>query len=99
MGVAINSLKLTYDDFKPLYAILGDDVAIANKPLAFNYQWLMDSVLGVVINPIKGFEGNLIEFISIRSPLFITSCYDRLPFETISRFFEVRVASINYFPW
>jgi len=22
----------------------------------------MDSVLGVVINPIKGFEGNLIEF-------------------------------------
>jgi len=62
MGVAMNSLKLTYDDSKPLYAILGDDVAIANEPLAFNYQWLMDSVLGVVINPIKGFEGNLIEF-------------------------------------
>jgi len=53
MGVAMNSLKLTYDDFKPLYAILGDDVAIANEPLAFNYQWLMDSVLGVVINPIN----------------------------------------------
>jgi len=62
MVSAMNKLQLVYDDSKPLYAILGDDVAIANEPLAFNYQWLMDSVLGVVINPIKGFEGNLIEF-------------------------------------
>jgi len=38
MVSAMNKLQLTYDDSKPLYAILGDDVAIANEPLAFNYQ-------------------------------------------------------------
>lgn len=62
MAVAMQSSGLTYNDNEPLYAILGDDVAIANKPLAENYQKIMDSVLGVVINPIKGFEGNLVEF-------------------------------------
>nr|UPW42138.1 MAG: putative RNA dependent RNA polymerase [Xinjiang mito-like virus 46] len=45
-----------------LYAILGDDVVIADNKLALSYKVLMDNYLGVVINPIKGFEGKLIEF-------------------------------------
>lgn len=46
----------------PMYAILGDDVAIASQKLAESYNKLMNIVLGVVINPIKGFDGKMIEF-------------------------------------
>lgn len=46
----------------PIYAILGDDVAIASQKLAESYNKLMSTILGVVINPIKGFDGKLIEF-------------------------------------
>jgi len=46
----------------PIYAILGDDVAIASRKLAESYNKLMNTILGVVINPIKGFDGKLIEF-------------------------------------
>jgi uncharacterized protein YkvS len=48
-----------------LYGILGDDVVIADSKLASSYRVLMDNYLGVVINPIKGFEGNLIEFAKV----------------------------------
>lgn len=45
-----------------VYAVLGDDIVIAEHRLAIRYNKLMNGVLGVVINPIKGFEGFLIEF-------------------------------------
>lgn len=45
-----------------LYAILGDDVVISDYHLASAYTWIMHSVLGVEINPIKGFTGSLVEF-------------------------------------
>lgn len=48
-----------------LYAILGDDVVVSDNRLASGYRVLMDNYLGVVINPIKGFEGNLIEFAKV----------------------------------
>jgi hypothetical protein len=43
------------------YAILGDDVAIANDTLANSYTELM-TLLGVEVNPIKGFQGKVLEF-------------------------------------
>lgn len=45
-----------------VYAVLGDDIVIAEHRLASQYFKLMNGILGVVINPIKGFEGFLIEF-------------------------------------
>ena len=45
-----------------VYAVLGDDIVISDHRLAAQYNKLMNGVLGVVINPIKGFEGYLIEF-------------------------------------
>jgi hypothetical protein len=45
-----------------VYGVLGDDIVIAENRLAIQYNKLMNGVLGVVINPIKGFEGSLIEF-------------------------------------
>lgn len=45
-----------------VYGVLGDDIVIAEHRLAIQYNKLMNGVLGVVINPIKGFEGFLIEF-------------------------------------
>jgi hypothetical protein len=45
-----------------VYAVLGDDIVISDHRLAAQYNKLMNGVLGVVINPIKGFEGFLIEF-------------------------------------
>nr|UPW42085.1 MAG: putative RNA dependent RNA polymerase [Guangdong mito-like virus 9] len=44
------------------YAILGDDVAISDNILAIYYSEIMNTLLGVEINPIKGFNGRLIEF-------------------------------------
>lgn len=45
-----------------LYAVLGDDIVISDSELAKSYNYFMNYILGVVINPIKGFEGDLIEF-------------------------------------
>jgi carbonic anhydrase/acetyltransferase-like protein (isoleucine patch superfamily) len=50
----------------PVYCILGDDVAIANGQLAQSYVHLRSNVLDVVINPIKGFEGKVIEFANMQ---------------------------------
>jgi len=47
---------------KGVYGILGDDVVIANQTIATNYSYNMQHVLGVEVNPIKGFSGHLIEF-------------------------------------
>jgi hypothetical protein len=44
-----------------LYAILGDDVAISRGDLAAEYNRIM-TLLGVEINPIKGFTGKILEF-------------------------------------
>lgn len=52
----------TFDLESKAYGILGDDVVIRDQQLATSYIWLMNTVLGVEINPIKGFSGKLIEF-------------------------------------
>jgi hypothetical protein len=44
-----------------LYAVLGDDGAMANKKVAKAYQEIFKS-LGMEINPIKGFDGTVLEF-------------------------------------
>jgi hypothetical protein len=43
------------------YAVLGDDVAIAVKDVAFTYIQKLE-MIGVEVNPIKGFTGKVIEF-------------------------------------
>lgn len=50
---------------KGVYGILGDDIVIANKTIASHYKYNMQDVLGVEVNPIKGFSGNLIEFAKV----------------------------------
>jgi len=44
-----------------LYGVLGDDVAIANKKVSKTYRGLLQ-YLGVEVNPIKGFDGGILEF-------------------------------------
>jgi hypothetical protein len=44
-----------------IYMILGDDGAMANKKVARYYKEIF-SYLGMEINPIKGFEGTVLEF-------------------------------------
>jgi hypothetical protein len=46
---------------KPTYAILGDDIAMADRKVGKAYVALM-SILGMDINPIKGFSGTVLEF-------------------------------------
>ncbi|PUU72121.1 RNA-dependent RNA polymerase, partial [Tuber borchii] len=43
------------------YGVLGDDVAIASRKVSNYYRDLLIS-LGVEINPIKGFDGGILEF-------------------------------------
>jgi hypothetical protein len=59
MHVAANSIGLKVDNAS--YAILGDDVAINGNPLAVPYIRLL-TLLGVEVNPIKGFSGSILEF-------------------------------------
>jgi hypothetical protein len=61
MHVAFVQSQTEYQKGHGQYAILGDDVAIASLSLSEEYERLM-AILGVEINPIKGFRGNLIEF-------------------------------------
>lgn len=44
-----------------LYGVLGDDVAIGDKKVSNLYRGLLDH-LGVDVNPIKGFDGGILEF-------------------------------------
>ena len=43
------------------YGVLGDDVAIADKKVSNYYRNLLTQ-LGVEVNPIKGFDGGILEF-------------------------------------
>jgi hypothetical protein len=47
--------------YKVPYCILGDDVAIASKKVSKLYRDLLTQ-LGVEVNPIKGFDGGIMEF-------------------------------------
>lgn len=46
---------------KLLYAVLGDDGLMASRRTAFQYKNLF-LYLGMEVNPIKGFEGTVLEF-------------------------------------
>nr|WAY16596.1 putative RNA-dependent RNA polymerase [Rhizoctonia solani mitovirus 63-MNR] len=61
MHVAFIQINVKYQQGSGQYAILGDDVAMASLSLSTEYERLM-AILGVEINPIKGFRGNLLEF-------------------------------------
>jgi len=54
-------IDLKVEKGKGLYAILGDDVAISRGDLSNEYNKIMQ-LLGVEINPIKGFTGKILEF-------------------------------------
>jgi hypothetical protein len=57
--VNISSVKCNEPDV--LYAILGDDTAIKSRVVSKYYVKLLN-LLGVEVNPIKGFNGKLLEF-------------------------------------
>lgn len=58
--LVISSLD-TYNKGSGQYAVLGDDVCIHSNAASLKYtEYLRD--LGVEVNPVKGFFGNLIEF-------------------------------------
>jgi hypothetical protein len=59
MHAAANSISMKVDAGR--YAILGDDVAINGQALAVPYIKLL-TMLGVEVNPIKGFSGLILEF-------------------------------------
>jgi hypothetical protein len=59
--VRYSSIKAGYSVDKLIYAVLGDDGAMANEQVARVYKQTF-SVLGMDINPIKGFDGNVLEF-------------------------------------
>ena len=54
--IAINETRQ-----KVPYGVLGDDVAIAGKKVSNLYRELLRQ-LGVEVNPIKGFDGGILEF-------------------------------------
>jgi hypothetical protein len=58
--LVLSSLE-KYNSGTGQYAVLGDDVCIHSNTAAVRYtNFLID--LGVEVNPVKGFYGNLIEF-------------------------------------
>jgi hypothetical protein len=59
--VRIAALQCGVDPKKLLYAVLGDDGAMANRKVAKQYK-LIFNLLGMTINPIKGFDGMVLEF-------------------------------------
>jgi hypothetical protein len=59
--VAFLQAKMSYTKNSGQYAILGDDVVITIPSVSAEYQGLMH-LLGVEINPIKGFRGKVFEF-------------------------------------
>jgi len=59
--VAFLTAKMEYTKGSGQYAILGDDVVITIPSVSAEYQGLM-RLLGVEINPIKGFRGRVFEF-------------------------------------
>jgi hypothetical protein len=59
--VRYSALNVKINPKKLLYAVLGDDMAMANKKVAKAYADLFLG-LGMEINPIKGFDGCVLEF-------------------------------------
>jgi hypothetical protein len=59
--VRIAALRVGISHFTA-YAILGDDVVIANKQVAWEYHDLMTRYFGVDINLGKSLEGRVLEF-------------------------------------
>lgn len=59
--VRIAALRVGVDPKKLLYAVLGDDGAMAHEKVAKSYRNIF-SLLGMDINPIKGFDGTVLEF-------------------------------------
>nr|UJQ92563.1 MAG: putative RNA-dependent RNA polymerase [Mitoviridae sp.] len=59
--VAFLQAKVDYTKSSGQYAILGDDVVITIPSVSAEYEGLM-RLLGVEINPIKGFRGKVFEF-------------------------------------
>lgn len=59
--VHIAASRAGYHPSKIIYMILGDDGAMANDKVAKSYREIF-SYLGMEINPIKGFEGTVLEF-------------------------------------
>jgi hypothetical protein len=59
--IRIAALQSGVDPKKLLYAVLGDDGAMANRKVAKQYK-LIFNLLGMTINPIKGFDGTVLEF-------------------------------------
>jgi hypothetical protein len=55
------AMKRNKVDPKHRYGVLGDDVAIADKKVSKSYRSLLE-YLGVEVNPIKGFDGGILEF-------------------------------------
>jgi hypothetical protein len=59
--VRYSSLRVNFSPDKLLYAVLGDDIAMANTKVSKAYQDVF-KLLGMEINPIKGFDGAVLEF-------------------------------------
>lgn len=59
--VRYSSLLANYPPNKLLYAVLGDDIAMSNIKVSKAYQDVFKR-LGMEINPIKGFDGAVLEF-------------------------------------
>jgi len=59
--VRYSCIKANFPVDKLIYAVLGDDGAMANEQVARVYKQTF-STLGMDINPIKGFDGNVLEF-------------------------------------
>jgi hypothetical protein len=59
--VRVASIQAGVDPKKLLYAVLGDDGAMAHEKVARHYRLLFE-YLGMKINPIKGFDGTVLEF-------------------------------------
>jgi hypothetical protein len=59
--VRVASIQAGVNPKKLLYAVLGDDGAMAHEKVAKHYRLLFE-YLGMTINPIKGFDGTVLEF-------------------------------------
>lgn len=59
--VRIASMRSGVDPCRLLYAVLGDDGAMAHEKVARHYRDIFKQ-LGMEINPIKGFDGTVMEF-------------------------------------
>jgi hypothetical protein len=59
--VRVASIRAGVNPGRLLYAVLGDDGALAHDKVAKYYRDIFMQ-LGMEINPIKGFDGTVLEF-------------------------------------